>query len=109
MTIEASTPARAATARMVVCSYPRAANVARAAPRMARRVPSDRGPPVPSAGLPWPAWPAGGPEAWLLSLTASTLPFANGCWPTFVDNIDDCAYFCANNRWHFEGERRWRL
>ena len=68
-----------------------AANVDRAAPRMARRVPSDRGPPVPSAGLPWPAWPAAGPEAWLLSLTASTLPFANGCWPTFVDNSEDCA------------------
>src|SRR2546421_6370155 len=42
MTMEASTPARAATARIVVCSYPRAANVVRAAPSMARRVPADR-------------------------------------------------------------------
>jgi hypothetical protein len=66
MTIEASTPARAATARMVVCSYPRAANVARAAPRMARRVPSDRGPPVPGAGL---ASLAAGLAARLLSIT----------------------------------------
>jgi hypothetical protein len=49
MTIEASIPAAAATARMVVCSYPRAANADRAASRMARRVPADRGPPVPGA------------------------------------------------------------
>jgi hypothetical protein len=63
MTIEASTPARAATARMVARSYPRAANIARAASRMARRVPSDRGPPVPGT-------PAG-IAAPLLSLTMS--------------------------------------
>src|ERR1700722_16557195 len=105
MTMEASTPACAATARMVVCSYPRPANVALAASRMARRVPSERGPPMPSTG---PAWPAAGPAACLLSVTEPTLLFANGCWPTFVDNVDNCAYFCANNRWHFEGERRWR-
>jgi hypothetical protein len=43
MTMEASTPARAATARIVVCSYPRAANVVRAASRMARREASGRG------------------------------------------------------------------
>ena len=53
MTIDASTSARAATARMVVPSYPRAANIALAAPRMARRAGSDRGPPVPGTGTTW--------------------------------------------------------
>lgn len=57
MTIDASTSACAATARMVVYSYPRAANIVRAAPRMASWVPSDRGPPVPGTG---PTWLAGG-------------------------------------------------
>jgi hypothetical protein len=79
MTIDASTPACAATARMVVCSYPRAANIARAARRMARRVPSDRGPPVPGTGS---AWIEGGIVARLLCVTM--LQLTHACWPTIA-------------------------
>jgi hypothetical protein len=87
MTIEASTLACAATARMVVPSYPRAANIARAAPRIARRVPSERGPPVPGTG---PAWLVSVTAARLLSVTVHSLSLANGRWPTFVDNVPNC-------------------
>src|SRR5580704_18384301 len=68
MTIDASTSASAATARIVVCSNPRAANIARAARRMARRVPSDRGPPIPGTGSPRPT---GGTVARLLCVTTA--------------------------------------
>ena len=52
----AAEAAFAATAWIVVCSNPRAANIARAACGMARRVPLDRGPPTPGTG---PLRPAG--------------------------------------------------
>jgi len=87
MTIEASTPAAAATARIVVWSYPWAANADLAASRMARRVPAERGPPLPGTA-------AGGVLAALTAspVLAMRLPYrprgtlANDRLPTIVDN-----------------------
>src|SRR6266566_8778439 len=90
MTMEASTPARAATARIVVCSYPRAANVARAAPRMARRVPADRGPPVPGTGA---------DESLTGSPYRAPARDANACLQTLVDIWGTRGYVDANSRW----------
>jgi hypothetical protein len=88
MTMEASTPAAAATERIVVWSYPWAAKADLAASRMARRVPADRGPPLPGTAA----------TGVLAALTASPVlvmrvPYrsaasiANDCLPTIIDKL----------------------
>src|SRR6185312_259863 len=101
--MEGSTPAVAATARMVVCSKPRAANADRAAPRMARRVPAERGPPCPGTA-------ALVVSADLGSLTGSTYR-GRPLLPTIVCQrlLTDSANapsLDANDCWQMKGLRR---